>query len=372
MNAGNYSLSVVKTWLKVRSAHDYLNCGPIEFMNLVEHIKDAACSSVQALYGIDLAKDEIAVNQTKQEFEGDYTIVLFPLLKKIKMAPDKLGEAVGADLLQSHSHLFSAFNVIKGFLNLTIAGDWYLDFLSQPGQAKSAAIKQKVVVEYSSPNTNKPLHLGHLRNIFLGWSVAEILKAAGHDVVKTCIVNDRGIHICKSMIAWQLFGNGETPATAGIKGDHFVGDYYVKCENQIKKEAEALSEKTKNGDYSEINEAQKQKLVEIDELLNAIMGDSDRDNEKREKLLGDRKDIIRANTSIMKKAQQMLVDWEAGKPEVLSIWKQMNDWVYAGFDETYRRIGADFNKVYYESQTYIPGRKFVAMGLEKKSFLYQR
>lgn len=336
-------------------------------MGLVQSIKEAAAASLNILYSAGIKTDDIAVNQTKQEFDGEYTIVLFPLLKKIKAAPEQLGRELGSHLKTTQANLVADFNVIKGFLNLVIAEEPLAAFLTgnpKPGQVDS----KNVVVEFSSPNTNKPLHLGHLRNIFLGWSVTEILKRRGYDVKKTCIVNDRGIHICKSMIAWQLFGNGETPATAGQKGDHFVGDYYVKCENQIKKETAQLEEKLENGDYDVIDESQRQKLVEIDELIKAIVGDTDRDKEKMQKLREDRKEIIRNNTPVMKQARQMLVDWEAGKPEVITLWKQMNDWVYAGFDETYNRIGISFDKVYYESETYLPGRKFVEMGLEKGVF----
>jgi arginyl-tRNA synthetase len=225
-----------------------------------------------------------------------------------------------------------------------------------------------VIVEYSSPNTNKPLHLGHLRNNFLGWSVAQILKATGNEVFKSCIVNDRGVHICKSMIAWQLYAEGATPESTGIKGDHFVGDYYVRCENTIKEETAVLLANVKEGNYEGIDEKDKQKLIELGELTNAIIGDTDKDKEKLKKIADDRREILRANTPIMLKTRQMLVDWENGKPEVIELWKKMNSWVYKGFDETYKRIGSDFDKMYYESETYLLGRKFVDEGLSSGVF----
>jgi arginyl-tRNA synthetase len=341
-------------------------------MSLVQKIKKAAVESLSEIYKIPFEEDEISVNQTKPEFEGEYTIVLFSFVKKLKASPEQLGKQLGEVLVKNNAALFTGYNVIKGFLNLSISDEYFINFLSNSSTEKELNLsnedKRKVIVEYSSPNTNKPLHLGHLRNNFLGWSVAEILKARGNTVYKTCIVNDRGIHISKSMIAWELFGENATPESTGLKGDHLVGDYYVRCENQIKEEAAALVKKTEDGDYSEIDEKDRQRLVEINELTNAIVGNSEKDKEKLKKLGEDRKEIVRANTLIMKKAQQMLVDWENGKPEVLTLWKRMNEWVYKGFDETYKRIGSDFDKVYYESETYLLGRKFVDEGIAKGVF----
>lgn len=341
-------------------------------MSVVNPIRKLAANAINSIYNIDVADIGIAINETKPEFEGDYTIVLFNLIRQLKTSPEQAGKDIGEYLVQNHPDLFTAFNVIKGFLNLSISDKYFLHFLadnfSNQAIAKQPATGRRIMLEYSSPNTNKPLHLGHLRNNFLGWSVAEILKHAGNEVMKTCVVNDRGIHICKSMIAWQLFGNGDTPQSTGIKGDHLVGEYYVKCENQIKQEAEELSKETLDGDYSNIEEKDRQRLTELQELMNAVIGDNERDKEKLKKMGEERKEIIRANTPIMKKAQAMLVDWEAGKPEVIDLWKKMNGWVYEGFDETYKRIGSDFDKVYYESQTYIVGRKFVEAGLEKGVF----
>ncbi len=299
-------------------------------MSLLQKIKEAGAKAIEDLYKVPVAADDVLVNQTKPEFEGDYTMVLFALVKQLRKSPEQLGNEIGEQLLKDNSELFTSFNVIKGFLNLSVNDAYFTEFLSQNFSTseieKRAGKPEKVMVEYSSPNTNKPLHLGHLRNNFLGWSVAEILKATGNDVMKTCIVNDRGIHICKSMIAWELFGNGDTPQTTGTKGDHFVGDYYVKFSNEHKKE--------------------------MQDLIAA----------------GQTKEEAERNAPIMKQTQQMLVDWENGKPEVMKLWKEMNSWVYKGFDETYKRIGSDFDKTYYESETYLLGRKFVELGLEKGVF----
>jgi len=334
-------------------------------MRLVQTIREAAADALQHLYGVTVPAGEITINATKPEFEGEYTVVLFNLVKKLGKSPDALGNEVGA-YLSSQNPLFTGFNVIKGFLNLSVSHSYFEDFLNERYRGVSIAEKTqkgKVIVEYSSPNTNKPLHLGHLRNNFLGWSVARILEDTGHSVFKTCIVNDRGIHICKSMIAWQLFGNGETPQSTGVKGDHFVGDYYVRCENRIKEEYALLDSKVKDGDYSEIDEKDRQKLREIDELMTAIVGDNDRDREKLKKLSEDRKELIRSSTPVMRAAQEMLLKWEAGDEEVLDLWRQMNGWVYEGFQETYDLIGTSFDKIYYESNTYLLGKEFVEEGL---------
>ena len=299
-------------------------------MSLVAQVKQTTAKAIEELYKVPVTTDDVLVNQTKPEFEGDYTVVLFAFVKSLRKSPEALGNEIGTYLVEQNKTLFTGFNVIKGFLNLTVSDDYYVQFLTgaynQAEQGRQSATNQKVMVEYASPNTNKPLHLGHLRNIFLGWSVAEILKAAGNEVMKTCIVNDRGIHICKSMIAWQQLGNGETPESTGTKGDHLVGDFYVRFNDEYKRQVSELTEKGLSKE-----EAEKQ-------------------------------------APIMQQAQQMLVDWEAGKPEVMELWSRMNNWVYKGFDETYGRIGADFQKTYYESETYLLGRKFVEMGLQKGVF----
>jgi arginyl-tRNA synthetase len=282
------------------------------------------------LYSIELKADEIQVSETKPEFEGDYTVLLFGLTKHLKKSPEQIGKELGEQLTAKHGYLFSSFNVIKGFLNLTIADDHWLQFLTlhfpNEDYGRKPDTGRKVVVEYSSPNTNKPLHLGHLRNNFLGWSISEIFKANGYDVKKTAIANDRGIHICKSMVAWKDFANGETPDSAGVKGDHLVGDYYVKFGAELKKQVRELTEK------------------------------------------GVKEEEAEKEAPIMKEAQQMLVDWEAGKEDVIALWEKMNEWVYKGFEQTYRRIGSDFDKTYYESNVYLLGKRMVDEGLKKGVF----
>jgi arginyl-tRNA synthetase len=299
-------------------------------MSVIEQIKVSAAAAIDKLYNEQIGANAILVNDTKPEFEGDYTVVLFAFVKQLKKSPDVLGAELGAYLVSNNADLFSGYNVIKGFLNLSINNTVWLNFVtanySNTAYGIAAKTGNKVMVEYSSPNTNKPLHLGHLRNNFLGWSTAEILKANGNDVVKTCIVNDRGIHICKSMIAWQLFGNGATPESTNSKGDHLVGDYYVQFNDELKRQIEALI------------------------------------------ATGKTKDEAEKEAPIMKATQQMLLDWEAGKPEVIELWKTMNSWVYAGFDETYKSIGSDFDKVYYESNTYLLGKDLVEKGLAKNVF----
>ncbi len=299
-------------------------------MDIISQIRNATGQTLLDSYQYTIAPENVQVNETKPEFEGDYTVVLFPFSKPLKKSPEGLGNELGTALLAKFPQLFSAFNVIKGFLNLTVSDVYWTSFLSNNHANENFGQKEsngrKVMVEYSSPNTNKPLHLGHLRNNFLGWSVAAIYKANGYDIVKTCIANDRGIHICKSMVAWQLFANGATPESTGIKGDHLVGDYYVK-----------------------FGEEHKRQMAELEAT-------------------GMAKDEAEKQAPIMKAAQQMLVDWEAGKPDVIELWRMMNSWVYAGFDVTYKRIGSDFDKTYYESNTYILGKELVELGLQKGVF----
>ncbi|ANH81258.1 arginine--tRNA ligase [Niabella ginsenosidivorans] len=299
-------------------------------MSIIDRLRPIVSKALKDLYHKDFDPASIAINSTKPEFEGDYTVVLFSFVKELKKQPEILGKEIGEKLVTDYPALITSCNVIKGFLNLTIAERFWLECLNanfgNPSLGKQEKNGSKVMVEYSSPNTNKPLHLGHLRNNFLGWSIAEILKATGSEVQKCCISNDRGIHISKSMIAWQLYGNGATPASTGIKGDHLVGDYYVLFGQKHKEQIAELVEK------------------------------------------GMSREAAEREAPIMKAAQQMLVDWEEGKPEVLELWKQMNTWVYTGFDETYQRIGTDFDKVYYESDTYILGKKFVEQGLKDGVF----
>ncbi|HEY1871407.1 MAG TPA: arginine--tRNA ligase [Chitinophagaceae bacterium] len=282
------------------------------------------------MFAFGLNEKDLVVNSTKPEFEGDYTVVLFSLVTSLKKSPQQIGDQLGKYLTEQHPSVFKQYNLIKGFLNLSITNDYWINFLQTNFLAAQFGVSSsngtKIIVEYSSPNTNKPLHLGHLRNIFLGWSVAEILKANGFEVIKTCMVNDRGIHICKSMLAWQLFGNGETPQSTNTKGDHFVGEYYVKFDREYKKQVNELMEN------------------------------------------GASKEEAEQKAPVMKAAQQMLFDWEAGDQQTIELWKKMNSWVYEGFEATYKRIGADFNKIYYESDTYLLGKEFVEDGLRKKIF----
>ena len=299
-------------------------------MSIVLKLQEAVVKSLTNLYNQPFTDKDFQINLTKPEFEGDYTVVLFSLLKSTKKTPDELGQELGNELINNNVDTFTSFNIIKGFLNITVADAYWLQVVQHNYNdicfGKHPLNGKRVMVEYSSPNTNKPLHLGHLRNNFLGWSVAEILKACGYEVFKSCIVNDRGVHICKSMIAWQLFANGATPQTTNTKGDHFVGEYYVKFNDEYK--------------------------LQVVELV--AKGYTQKEAEKE--------------APIMLATQQMLQDWEAGKPEVMELWKTMNEWVYAGFDVTYKNIGSDFDKIYYESNTYLLGKKIVQLGLDKNVF----
>jgi len=301
-------------------------------MNLITNIKQTTANCINSLYGITITPEQVLVNATKPEFEGDYTIVLFAFVKQLGKSPDALGNELGNAIKAAIPHLVTDFNIVKGFLNISISNDYWIEFikaLNADNLVPTISNPKKIMVEYSSPNTNKPLHLGHLRNNFLGWSIAEILSMQGNEVVKTCIVNDRGIHICKSMIAWQLFANGATPADTKQKGDHFVGDYYVKYNDAYKAEVEALVAK------------------------------------------GMTKEEAEKEAPIQKAAQEMLLKWEQGDAATMDLWKRMNTWVYAGFDETYQKIGSDFYKTYYESNTYLLGKELVEKGLDQKVF-YQK
>lgn len=296
--------------------------------NLQEILKSHTQKAVNEIF--NTALDSIELQQTKKEFQGDVTIVIFPMLRQIKGNPEQIGRQIGEYLKENVSEVVD-FNVIKGFLNLVITDSYYIDFLnnikenSTFGFAKPNS-KETIMVEYSSPNTNKPLHLGHIRNNLLGFSVAEILKAAGHKVYKTQIVNDRGIHICKSMIAWQKFGNGETPEKSGLKGDKLVGNYYVAFDKAYKEEINRLIAEGKTKE-----EAEKQAPIFLE-------------------------------------AQEMLRKWEAGDAETLALWKEMNQWVYDGFSDTYKNLGVDFDSYYYESNTYFLGKGIVEEGLQKGVF----
>jgi len=295
----------------------------------MDFIIDATLKAVKHLYQADLAPADISLQQTRREFEGQVTVVTFPFTKVSRKSPEQTGTEIG-EYLQNELAEVSGFNVIKGFLNLSISDAYWLDqFYNHVLPADHTVAEpngKKVMVEYSSPNTNKPLHLGHVRNNLLGYSVAQILAAAGYEVVKANLVNDRGIHICKSMLAWQLFGNGETPESAGLKGDHLVGKYYVIFDKEYKKQ--------------------------IDEL----------------KAAGQTEDEAKKNAPLILSAQQMLQKWEAGDKEVIDLWTTMNGWVYAGFDKTYKALGVDFDKFYYESNTYLLGKDIIEEGLAKGVF----
>ena len=297
--------------------------------NLNDILKQHILQAVQELYNVSL--ENVELQQTKKEFVGDVTLVVFSLLRHIKGNPVQIGEQIGTYLKENVSNLVTDFNVIKGFLNLVIADAYYLNFLTEIKDNPQFGLatpnsKEAILVEYSSPNTNKPLHLGHIRNNLLGYSVAEILKAAGHKVYKTQIINDRGIHICKSMVAWQRFGNGETPENTGLKGDKLVGNYYVAFDKAYKEEIQELIAQGKSKE-----EAEKQAPIFV-------------------------------------AAQEMLRQWEAGDPEVMKLWKQMNGWVYDGFAVTYKNLGVDFDSYYYESNTYLLGKDIVEQGLQKGVF----
>jgi arginyl-tRNA synthetase len=300
-------------------------------MAIENQIKEAAIQAIKELYKHDINPDIIQVQLTRKDQNGDFTLVVFPLLKVSGKKPEDTGNDIGSFILEKLPAIDS-FEVIKGFLNLTLSHDYWIsalnainadtDFGFVPVNQQSP----QMMIEYSSPNTNKPLHLGHIRNNLLGYSLSRIAHANGYRVVKTNIVNDRGIHICKSMLAWKKWGNGETPESTGKKGDHLVGDYYVKFDQELKSEISTL---VNQGVSKE--EAEKQSVL-------------------------------------MAEAREMLRQWEAGNAEVVGLWQMMNEWVYAGFNETYKALGVDFDKIYYESQTYSIGREMVLAGLEKGIF----
>lgn len=308
-------------------------------MNFEEQICRSIIEAVKHLYAHDVEPNTVQLQKTKSTFEGHLTLVVFPFLKVSKKKPEETAQEIGEYVAQ-HCDAVSAFNVVKGFLNLVIAPKAWISLLNsiaaQPhfGEKEVTNASPLVMIEYSSPNTNKPLHLGHVRNNLLGWSLSQIMKANGNRVIKTNIVNDRGIHICKSMLAWKRWGNGETPETSGKKGDHLIGDYYVAFDKHYREEVKAL--KT-------------QYLAE---------GKTEEEAEKDAK----------ENAPLMQEAREMLRRWEQNDPEVRSLWQTMNTWVYAGFDETYKRLGVSFDKIYYESETYLEGKGKVEEGLSKGIF----
>ncbi len=300
-------------------------------MKIEEQIQQAAMAAVKALYGQDVPEKMVQLQKTRSEFEGSLTLVVFPFVKMARKSPEQTGQEIGQYLVDNCDAV-SKFNVVKGFLNLSIGDAAWLNMLADIdkddhyGEKLADESSPLVMIEYSSPNTNKPLHLGHVRNNLLGWSLAQIMQANGNKVVKTNIVNDRGIHICKSMLAWLKYGNGETPETSGKKGDHLIGDYYVAFDKHYREE--------------------------IKELVAQGM-----DEEK-----------AKQEAPLIKEAHEMLVKWENNDPEVRALWEKMNNWVYAGFDETYKKMGVGFDKIYYESQTYLKGKAKVEEGLAKGLF----
>lgn len=308
-------------------------------MTIEAKIISSVTDGIKSLYGQEVAATQIQLQKTKKEFEGHLTLVVFPFLKMSRKSPEQTATEIG-EYLKANCPAISAYNVIKGFLNLTISSDCWIELLNdihataQYGLTQATESSPLVMIEYSSPNTNKPLHLGHVRNNLLGNALANIVAANGNRVVKTNIVNDRGIHICKSMLAWLKYGEGETPESSGKKGDHLIGDYYVAFDKHYK--------------------------AEVKELMAKYTAEGLNEEEAKTK--------AEAESPLMKEAREMLVKWEAGDPEVRGLWKRMNDWVYAGFDETYKMMGVSFDKIYYESDTYLEGKEKVLEGLEKKFF----
>ena len=308
-------------------------------MKIEDKLVASVISGLKALYSQEVPEKMVQIQKTKKEFEGHLTLVVFPFLKMSRKGPEQTAQEIG-EYLKVNEPAVAAFNVIKGFLNLTIASATWIDLLNeiqadeQYGLVKATETSPLVMIEYSSPNTNKPLHLGHVRNNLLGNALANIVAANGNKVVKTNIVNDRGIHICKSMLAWKKYGNGETPETSGKKGDHLVGDYYVSFDRHYK--------------------------AEVKELMTEFAAQGMSEDEAKAK--------AEAASPLMQEAREMLVKWEAGDPELRGLWEMMNNWVYAGFDETYRKMGVSFDKIYYESNTYLEGKEKVMEGLEKGFF----
>ena len=308
-------------------------------MKIEQQLAASVSAALHHLYGQEVAADTIQLQKTKREFEGHLTLVVFPYLKMSRKKPEDTAQEIG-QYLMDNSGMVAAFNVVKGFLNLTIASDCWVTLLgdinadARYGLTAPTESSPLVMIEYSSPNTNKPLHLGHVRNNLLGWAIAQIAEANGNRVVKTNIVNDRGIHICKSMLAWQKFGNGETPASSGKKGDHLIGDYYVA-----------------------FDKAYRQQVAELQAQFIAEGMDEEAAHNR-----------AKAEAPLIVEAHEMLVKWEQGDEEVRALWRKMNEWVYEGFDETYKALGVGFDKIYYESDTYLEGRELVLEGLEKGLF----
>lgn len=335
-------------------------------MNLEQEIS-AILKEWGASYETEIGEQLIQFQKTRKDMEGDLTLLVFPLVKPAKKSPQMVGEEIG-ELLQQKLDFIVRFEAVNGFLNLVIADRYWLgrlnDIIADEQFGTASKRNERMMVEFSSPNTNKPLHLGHLRNNFLGFSVSRILEANGYDVVKTQIINDRGIHICKSMMAWEKFGNGETPSEAGLKGDKFVGKYYVEFDKALKIETAAVLNKWQEGDFGQAPEA----VIEEYKKLQGVH-DSKADDPKAQKGIADKiKKLVNNHTSLMKEVKLMLQRWEARDEETVALWTKMNNWVYKGFNTTYENIEVDFDKLYYESDTYLTGKEMVDLGLEKGVF----
>jgi arginyl-tRNA synthetase len=330
-------------------------------------LKEIVLSSLHQLYGDKAHADQIVFQSTRKEFPGDITLVCFGLTKLSGKNPAQTAQEIGEKLCE-HSTEIVRFNIVNGFLNIELSFNYWTSYIlsSLSDVSIPASGKSKVMIEYSSPNTNKPLHLGHIRNNLLGFSVSRIMQAAGHEVVKVNLVNDRGIHICKSMIAWKLSGKNETPDSSGIKGDHLVGKYYVEFDKALKVEAQGILAQLEQGNYSNLSDESRNKAKE---LLDKIA--TTEDVQKVNALKDDLKLLVNNQTELMRQAQQMLRDWENGDSEVIGLWKKMNAWVYKGFDETYKRLGVDFDHFYYESNTYVLGKDIIDEGLAS-GVLYQK
>ncbi len=312
-------------------------------MEIANQITQAVVAGIKALYGQEVAPESVQLQETRSEFEGNVTLVVFPYLKMSRKRPEDTAQEIGEFLLKSIPNVIEKFNVVKGFLNIVISSAQWIQLLQeictkeQFGFTPVTTDSPLVMIEYSSPNTNKPLHLGHVRNNLLGWALANVMQANGNKVVKTNIVNDRGIHICKSMLAWLRWGNGETPETSGKKGDHLIGDYYVAFDKHYREEVKELTAQL---------------------VASGLPAEQAEEKAKQE-------------APLIKEAHEMLVKWEQGDPEVRALWRKMNEWVYAGFDETYKALGVSFDKIYYESDTYLEGKEKVEEGLQK-GFFYRR
>ncbi|MEM9849871.1 MAG: arginine--tRNA ligase, partial [Bacteroidota bacterium] len=322
--------------------------------NILNTIQEGVAAAVKSLYDSDFPAEKVTISSTRKEFEGDYTVVVFPFSKAARKKPEAIGEDLG-NYLKSHLAEVADFNVIKGFLNLVISDDYWKSFLQANSEntsyGKQPSNGKKVMVEYASPNTNKPLHLGHIRNILLGWSSAQLFEAAGYDVIKTQIVNDRGIAVCKSMLAWQKFSGGATPESKNTKSDHFVGEYYVLFNQKLSTEYEAWqASEAGKAVYAEKHKAAQSETAFFKAYKN---------------------DYFNEYSKLGKEAREMLLAWEANDPEVRALWEKMNTWVYEGFDATYEKLGVHFDKNYYESDTYILGKATVEKGLAKDVF-YQK